>query len=134
MCGIIGTTDLKVNLEGAHSLLHHRGPDANGSWQNAKIRLCHTRLSIIDLSEAGTQPMITDSGNAIVFNGEIYNYIELKNELIKKGVVFNSGTDTEVILKGFESEGIGFFNKLVGMWAFAIYDNKTAKIILSRDH
>lgn len=112
----------------------HRGPDDKGEWRNEKILMCQTRLSIIDLSSGGHQPMLNDNGNlVIVFNGEIYNYSDLKKDLESQGVHFKSKSDTEVILRGFEKYGEDFFVKLRGMWAFAIYDSNKDTILLSRD-
>jgi len=132
MCGINGFTfenpDLikKMNL-----LLVHRGPDSNGIYID-KISLGHQRLKIIDLSEKASQPM-SDEGNKIfiVFNGEIYNFKELKNQLSDYN--FKSNSDTEVILALYKKYGYDFVNHLNGMWAIAIYDKEKNKLFLSRD-
>lgn len=135
MCGIVGTTK-KHNTDSiikSLDILKHRGPDQFGYDDFGPV-FGHRRLSIIDLSESGKQPMFSNSGlTAIVFNGEIYNYQLLKTELSSKGVKFKNMTDTEVILEGYEKEGVGFFNKMRGMWAFAIYDSRREEVIISRD-
>ncbi len=125
----------------------HRGPDSRGvakfanssglpeiSQGNFFVGLGHRRLSIIDLSDAGSQPMFsTDKEFAIVFNGEIYNYIEIKKELEKEGAVFKSHTDTEVIIEAYRRWGNQCLSRFNGMWAFAILDRKKRKILISRD-
>ncbi len=134
MCGIFGTT-LKKDFRKALSLLNHRGPDDTGLFQNDKITLAHKRLAIIDLSERGHQPMFNDRGNlSLIYNGEIYNYQDLKKGLMAEGVSFKSESDTEVLLKGFEKYGNTFFSKLEGMWAAALYDAETNRLTLSCDH
>ena len=110
-----------------NDVMAHRGPDGEGAWFNTsnKVALLHRRLSIIDLSNAGAQPMKSDDDNfVIVFNGEIYNYIEIKNELIAHGVNFHSYSDTEVLLKAYLYWGERCLSHLNGMFAFAIYDIK----------
>lgn len=126
----------------ATDLVSHRGPDAFGykkyrSSENYpaetfNIFFGHRRLSIIDLSTSANQPM-EDNGIVIIYNGEIFNYIELKQELILKGIHFRTNSDTEVILKIYETEGSKGFAKLNGMWAFIIYDSTKKLIIASRD-
>ncbi len=116
--------------------LRHRGPDDEGLWSDEReeVILGHRRLSIIDLSSAGHQPMVTeDNAVALVFNGEIYNYQILKEELRRQGHSFRSTSDTEVILRGYEAWGSDVFNKLDGMWAIALYDARHKKLHLSRD-
>lgn len=115
-----------------NNLLKHRGPDAQQYKLFPKLSLGHTRLSILDLSSAGNQPM-TRFGYTIVYNGEIYNYIELKDELIKKGYKFTTKTDTEVILAAYDCWKEKCLNKFNGMWAIAIYDQKKEELFLSRD-
>lgn len=113
-----------------------RGPDGNGIWQDAAvgIGITHSRLSIIDLSNAGRQPMSYGVGRFwITFNGEIYNYQELRSELKQSGEVFVTHTDTEVILAGWAYWGIGILQRLRGMFAFAIWDCVERKLILCRD-
>lgn len=114
--------------------LRHRGPDAYGlrSWPEAI--LVHTRLSIIDLSSAGAQPMANEDGTVwAVFNGEIYNHRELRRNLEAHGHVFKGHSDTEVLPHLYEEEGLGFVAKLRGMFALAIYDTRTRTLILARD-
>ncbi|MEM9481311.1 MAG: asparagine synthase (glutamine-hydrolyzing), partial [Verrucomicrobiota bacterium] len=113
-------------------VLVHRGPDAAGYWAKGNIGLGHRRLSIIDLS-TGDQPMHDDCGNVIAFNGEIYNYVELREELKAKGHVFKSSSDTEVILAAYREWGVECQNRLNGMWAFAIWDSQAKRLFLSRD-
>jgi len=140
MCGILGIIDptqegqLEAILE---SMLHqqrHRGPDAQGTWQNGHVTLGHNRLSIIDLSEKGIQPMHTEDNSLhLVFNGEIYNFEEIKKELLTKGYTFRSHTDSEVILKGYHAWGPEILNKMNGMFALAIYDQRDHHLFLARD-
>ncbi len=142
MCGIVGIISnkdisfLEVKVKKMNALQKHRGLDGEGYWCSDKknVHLAHRRLSIIDLSSAGHQPMVSkDNFYTIVFNGEIYNYKELKEECIKKGSKFYSNTDTEVIIeyiKHFDVKGI---KDLRGMWAFVLYDVKKNKVIFSRD-
>jgi len=135
MCGITGywgkgeESTLKNMI---HSILH-RGPDDEGIFVDGKIGLAQSRLSIIDLSSSGHQPMSNEDQTVwIVFNGEIYNYLELRNNLSKKHY-FKSRSDTEVIVHLYEELGEGVFEKLQGMFAIAIYDKKINKLILARD-
>lgn len=160
MCGICGWLNPNgVNMEALvtmNRLASHRGPDGEGYWlysgerQGGKwigtrevpaslnlkgtIGLGHRRLAIIDLSNAGLQPMASvDSRQWIVFNGEIYNYIELRRELSSLGHSFRTKTDTEVILAAFRQWGTGCFSRFNGMWALAIVDLEQRSLILSRD-
>ena len=134
MCGIAGFSDRsKAKEEIIKSMtdkLIHRGPDDSGFYVDDDIALGHRRLSIIDL-ETGKQP-IEDKNYVIVFNGEIYNYLELKDEL-KSKYKFKTKSDTEVLLKGFEEWGIDVVNHLRGMFAFAIYDKKEKELYIARD-
>ncbi|ENJ6565095.1 TPA: asparagine synthase (glutamine-hydrolyzing) [Proteus mirabilis] len=139
MCGILGFISKKndfqhVNLKPALSAMGYRGPDSMGIWTSPcqKVNFGHVRLSIVELSELGHQPMLRN-GNSITFNGEIYNYVELRDELIKCGVLFKSQSDTEVILQGYNLFGENYFNKLNGAYAFAIYDSINNKVVLCRD-
>jgi len=119
-----------------NSVLEHRGPDDYGIYTNSLVSLGHRRLSIIDVSKKGHQPMFYSHKNkkvAIVFNGEIYNFLELKQDLTKKGYKFQSETDTEVILASYIEYGAKCVDKFNGMWAFGIYDLKEEKLFLSRD-
>lgn len=133
MCGINGITfrDEKI-IKLMNNTLKHRGPDALEYKLFPELSLGHARLSIIDLTTAGNQPM-TKFGYTIVFNGEIYNYLELKEELITKGYKFTTKTDTEVILAAYDLWGKNCLNKFNGMWAFAIYNDKEKELFLSRD-
>ncbi len=135
MCGILGKISLNENLTinksyflKSLSLLNHRGPDDEGYFINSNIAFGHKRLSIIDLSKGGVQPMFSsDKSSVICYNGEIYNYKELKNSLKQKGYKFNNKTDTEVLLNGLIHEGPEFIEKCNGMFAFAFH-NKRKKI------
>lgn len=112
--------------------LQHRGPDADGYYTDERVSLGHRRLSIIDLSELGRQPMWDDTGRyALVYNGEIYNFRELKAEL--KDYPFRSGSDTEVILAGFATWGTAFFARLNGIFAFVLYDLQQERMYVVRD-
>jgi asparagine synthase (glutamine-hydrolysing) len=140
MCGICGY----INLEGRPisddgvlkemtRALTHRGPDDEGFFIDANAALGHRRLSIIDL-EKGHQPLFNEDGSlAIVYNGEIYNFPELKAELVNKGYAFRTNSDTEVLLKSYEAFGAGCLGKLNGMFALAIWDKKTKSLFLARD-
>jgi len=144
MCAIIGCVlNSKSNsknyfkwLTQGADLMEHRGPDDKGIWwsDNNQVGLGHRRLSIIDLSTSGKQPMENFSRNfVIVFNGEIYNYKELRNFLIKKGYHFNSFTDTEVILNAYQEWGTECLTRLIGMFAFTIYDKIKQIMFCARD-
>ena len=141
MCGICGIYNLnprekvdKSSLKKMTDILSHRGPDDEGFFIDGNLGLGHKRLSIIDLSPAGHQPMANKEGTVwIVYNGEIYNYIELRKELLKKGYEFKSHSDTEVILHLYEEEGEDCLQKLNGMFAFLIWDKKRSKIFAARD-
>ena len=147
MCGILGmlVSDVEAdsvldkNFDEALSLLHHRGPDDNGCRkfvlaEKNNLYLGHTRLSILDLTEAGQQPMTMEDGSlTITFNGEIYNYKELREELVIEGYVFKTETDTEVLLKAFHLWGLAVLPRLIGMFSFCIYDRISSKITLVRD-
>lgn len=144
MCGIAGVFSFgyraeKIEtreLQRMREAMLSRGPDSSGQWihQNQKLGLAHQRLSIIDISSAGDQPMLSkEHGLVIVFNGEIYNYVELRLELIKKGYQFQSKTDTEVILAMYLEYGSDCINHLQGMFAFAIWDERKQGIFLARD-
>jgi asparagine synthase (glutamine-hydrolysing) len=112
--------------------LEHRGPDGSGLWVDGPIGLVHTRLAIIEPSEASAQPMVDDdSRSAISFNGEIYNYRELRGDLVRRGHRFRTSSDTEVLLAGFASEGPRFFERLDGMFAAALWDG--TQLVLVRD-
>ena len=140
MCGILGISapgriEAGV-LSSALRALRHRGPDDEGTFQNeaGTLSLAHARLSVIDLSAAGHQPMANEEETVrIIFNGEIYNFQALREELLAKGHRFRSRTDTEVILHLYEEEGEQAVSRLTGMFAFAIYDQRTQQLFLARD-
>jgi len=140
MCGIAGILHFDQGkqidptiIKKMTDIISYRGPDGEGYYIHKNLALGHCRLSIIDLN-TGDQPMFSeDKTIALVFNGEIYNYLELKEELIKLGHKFNTSSDTEVIIKSYEQWGIDCQNKFNGMWAFALWDNKKQKLFLSRD-
>ena len=129
MCGLIGYSGdfKKDNLKAGLLKINHRGPDDTGIFFNkaANIGLGHNRLSIQDLSSLGHQPMISDDGKvALVFNGEIYNFKALRNELVGKGYKFKGKSDTEVMLNLYLEEGEFMLEKLNGIFAFAIFDTR----------
>ena len=141
MCGISGFVDFKKCIDKntlikMTDILHHRGPDCGGysflKLQNANIGLGHRRLSVLDLSDHGRQPMKFDDIE-IVYNGEVYNFEEIKSELQNNGYDFNSHTDTEVILKAYHKWGVECVHKFNGMFALAIFDKKKQKLYLLRD-
>lgn len=139
MCGIAGFIDSKLSGDDSQSLIvkmldsiAHRGPDARGIWKEQQITLGHNRLSIIDLSAEGNQPMeYFDS--VITYNGEIYNYLEVREELKTKGYIFKTQSDTEVILAAYREYGENCVQHFVGMWAFALWDKKAQMLFCSRD-
>jgi len=135
MCGICGFnwSDEKLAQKMVKKL-HHRGPDANGVAVFENFSIGNARLSILDLSKNGNQPMASQNGKLwIVHNGEVYNFLEIRQELIKKGHTFNSNTDTEVILKSYQQWGEGCLHKFNGMFAFAIWDDEKQQLFLARD-
>jgi len=143
MCGIAGIITTKshkqvseVSLEALIAPIKHRGPDGSGTWihNDKQVGFAHRRLSIIDLSENGKQPFHrADLGLSITFNGEIYNYIELKNSLIAKGYSFHTLTDTEVILACYKEYGYDCLKYFDGMFAFAIWDDNKHILFCARD-
>jgi asparagine synthase (glutamine-hydrolysing) len=138
MCGIAGWLGMAPNGDGYTArlarALHHRGPDALGTRAWPAATLVHTRLSIIDLSPTGAQPLANEDGSIwTVFNGEIYNHHELRRGLKSRGHVFRGRSDTEVLPHLYEEEGAGFVSKLRGMFAFAVYDTRTRRLLLARD-
>lgn len=140
MCGIAGIyyknrkADI-ATLKKMGDVLAHRGPDNEAVWicESGQVGFSHRRLSIIDLSENGNQPMHYQERYTIVYNGEIYNYIELREELVKHGYRFNTQTDTEVLLAAYAKFGVDCLGKLDGMFAFAIWDNLAKELFLARD-
>jgi asparagine synthase (glutamine-hydrolysing) len=141
MCGISGyiprpnqPVDV-AGLEKMTGLIAHRGPDDQGIFTDERIGLGHRRLSILDLSPDGHQPMKDkDSNCIIVFNGEVYNFIELREELKTLGYIFRTQTDTEVVMKAYVAWGESCAERFNGMWAFALYDIAANKVFCSRDH
>ena len=151
MCGISSIVRFESgsvsneNVVAFNSIIKHRGPDGDGfaffnsatgredasAWD---VSIAHRRLSILDLSDAGKQPMSYNNGSVwITFNGEIYNYVELKQELQAEGCAFNSSSDTEVILAAYQQWGLSCFSKMRGMWALIIWDPKNQRVVASRD-
>lgn len=138
MCGLIGSIGLKDDSRLNPGLISHRGPDGMGFWNAPEneypVSLGHTRLAILDLSEAGNQPMFSMNDRYVfVFNGEIYNFVELRTELEKKGLVFTTRTDTEVFLKGLINEGPAFQLRCNGMWSFCLWDREKRTALFGRD-
>ena len=141
MCGITGIYYNDHSRQPSQALLRkmctvlsHRGPDNAGIWIGGNIGFGHTRLSIIDLSHSGNQPMSNEDESVwITFNGEIYNFPELKDELVKRGHTFKSHTDTEVIVHLWEEMHERCVDRLQGMFAFAIWDANTRSLFLARD-
>ncbi len=138
MCGITGITDLQIEdfeeaIQKMTRCIAHRGPDDDGFFVDDQVALGMRRLAIIDL-EHGRQPISSKDGRFVIFfNGEIYNYRELKQELIRNGQLFETESDTEVILRLFEIEGVESFKRLRGMFALSIYDRQSGKVFLARD-
>jgi asparagine synthase (glutamine-hydrolysing) len=143
MCGIAGYLKLNekldkerfsLNLAEMLDLIKYRGPNDKGIYQDDWISLGNLRLSILDLSSAGHQPMKNSNGSLIItHNGEIYNYLEIREELQKKGYDFKTNTDTEVILAAYQEWGEDCVKRFNGMWAFVIWDKKKKKLFVSRD-
>ncbi|MFC1809123.1 asparagine synthase (glutamine-hydrolyzing) [Candidatus Omnitrophota bacterium] len=135
MCGICGfNQNNKRIIDAMTDVLAHRGPDAVGTYVSNNFSLGHRRLSILDLSDKGNQPMFNeDKSVCVVYNGEIYNYPELKNELVAKGHIFYSTTDTEVIVHAYEEWGYDCVQHFNGMFAFAIFDIKKDELFVARD-
>lgn len=141
MCGICGVLyfdlDRQVEqstIEAMNQRITHRGPDREGIWTQGRVGLGHRRLSIIDLSPCGAQPMFNeDKTIAVVFNGEVYNFPDLRKELLAKGHRFESQTDTETIIHLYEEEGPSCVKRLRGMFAFALWDSRNQRLLLARD-
>ena len=139
MCGIAGIferdTDNTQLMSEMLATIEHRGPDDQSIYTYRDFTLGHRRLSIIDVSTCGNQPIFNeDKSICVIFNGEIYNYEEIREELKSKGHVFYTATDTEVLVHLYEEYGTGFFNKLNGIFAFALLDQNNNRLILARDH
>ena len=141
MCGICGFAYVDPDrlaepsrLAAMHESIAHRGPDGLGEYVDAEVALGHRRLSIIDLA-GGAQPLPNETRTVwVTFNGEIYNYLELRQELASLGHVFRTRSDTEVLVHGYEQFGPEFVKRLNGMFAFAIYDMPRRRVVLARDH
>jgi asparagine synthase (glutamine-hydrolysing) len=143
MCGIAGflidgwhpaTNDLEARLWRMIAVLRHRGPDDEGVWTDGTAGLAHARLSIIDVSPAGHQPMSSADGDVwITYNGEVYNFSEIRRELSALGYRFRSRSDTEVIVNGWHAWGTRIFPRLRGMFALALWDRRARRLVLARD-
>ena len=141
MCGIVGFVNTTQTIDEKTTVINnmmetivHRGPNSSGHFVDEQVALGFRRLSIIDL-EGGSQPLYNeDKTKVIIFNGEIYNFQNLRNELIEKGHIFTTKTDTEVILHGYEEFGKDILHRLRGMFAFAIWDTVTGELFGARDH
>jgi len=142
MCGIAGIVDKKsrpvdaADTDKLNQSLRHRGPDGDGCWfsNDRSVALVHRRLSILDLSDAASQPMHSQDGrHVIVYNGEIYNFLEVREKLVKKGHDFKTESDTEVLLAAYSEWKEDLTHHLNGMWVFAIYDRQEKSLFISRD-
>ena len=144
MCGLAGIYRYhfdapsldRSELRSVRDYQFTRGPDAQGEWfsNNNRVGLGHRRLAIIDLNAEANQPMVSDNGHyVVVFNGEIYNYLELRRELLIEGRVFKTTSDTEVLIQSYIHWGENMFSRLRGMYAFALWDNVRQKLLLARD-
>jgi asparagine synthase (glutamine-hydrolysing) len=138
MCGIIGIIDANINdyqLRQAMQSIAHRGPDGRGTFSDTPLHLGHVRLAIQDISELASQPMQSpDNRYTIIFNGEIYNHWEIREELIQKGISFQSKSDTETLLQAYIYYGEQVLQRINGMFAFAIYDCQSRNIFIARDN
>lgn len=142
MCGLAGILRNQTRrpvdaaeIEPMTRILAHRGPDGSGVFNDRYFGMGHRRLSIIDTSTRAAQPMTTSDGSLVIaFNGEIYNYIELRENLVARGVTFRTSSDTEVLLELFRAEGPECLKKLNGMFAIAIWDKRRSSLFLARDH
>ena len=138
MCGFVGFTNTKDNsnriIEDMMDKIRHRGPDSGGKYTDEDIALGFRRLSIIDITESGDQPIYNeDISKVLLFNGEIYNFRSIREELVAKGHIFTTKTDSEVLLHGYEEYGEKLLDKLRGMFAFVIWDTKTKELFGARD-
>ncbi|WP_430790984.1 asparagine synthase (glutamine-hydrolyzing) [Virgibacillus flavescens] len=140
MCGIVGFAGTKFEIDKTKTIhdmmdtIVHRGPDSEGVHIDDDVTLGFKRLKIIDLSEDGSQPMYNENGSIVlIFNGEIYNYLDLMEDLIEKGHIFNSRTDSEVIIHGYEEYGLDILQKVRGMFAFSIWDKNEDVMFIARD-
>lgn len=136
MCGIVGilSKDKSIHIEACNAMISHRGPDSNGLFRDGNLAFGHQRLSILDLSEQGHQPMQTEDGSlTMIFNGEIYNHQEIRDSL-KGDYPFKSSSDTQTILYAFYEMGDELFQKMNGIFALAMFDKRNNKLTLARDH
>jgi asparagine synthase (glutamine-hydrolysing) len=139
MCGISGIIDrhnhpvVAADIERMTDLVAHRGPDGCGYYFGSNFALGHRRLAILDLSDAGKQPMCYGDKYVVIYNGEIYNYVELKDKLLRRNYRFTTRTDTEVLLAAYDCWGQDCVNHFNGMWAFALYDMVKNQLFCSRD-
>lgn len=137
MCGIFGVVNKQIEKELALVCVNkmiHRGPDGGGLWAEGGVTLGHRRLAILDLSDKGSQPMAYADGRyMLVYNGEIYNFIEVREELLNKGYTFQSDSDSEVLMAAYIEWGPACLPKFNGMWSFAIWDREEKRMFLSRD-
>ena len=140
MCGIVGVINLNgmsvspVLLQKMTDSIAHRGPDGEGHWIEESIGFGHRRLSIIDLSPAGHQPMVSANHRYVLtYNGEVYNFRELRSELEAKGYQFRSKTDSEVVLNALAAWGVKALDRFNGMFALAFWDREEKKLLLARD-
>lgn len=140
MCGISGIFNFNskpvnpADVSEMNRIIHHRGPDGDGVFSEGNVAIGSTRLAIIDLRHIADMPITdTDGRYVIVYNGEVFNYVELRNELLAKGHKFNTDSDTEVVLNAYKEYGEDCLHKLNGMWSFAIYDKTEKTLFCSRD-
>jgi asparagine synthase (glutamine-hydrolysing) len=141
MCGIAGYLEVQTGqapnpaiLERMTRTIRHRGPDAHRMRQDGPVALGHLRLSIVDLSEAGSQPMSNETGDVwIVYNGEIFNHASLRPDLERAGHRYRSRTDTETVVHGWEEYGASCLDKFRGMFSFALWDEKKQTLFCARD-
>lgn len=139
MCGIAGIVGAACDNRGAvldrmSAAIAHRGPDGVGKWQDEQVMLGHRRLSILDLTNAGHQPMVSHCGRYVMtYNGELYNYLEIRADLEARGVVFRSSCDSEVFLADYASNGANCLQRFNGMWACAIWDRERKTLFACRD-
>ncbi|RFB12578.1 asparagine synthase (glutamine-hydrolyzing) [Bacillus sp. HNG] len=140
MCGFVGFADSKLEIDKVQVIndmmdtIIHRGPDSGNYFSDDRATLGFRRLSIIDLTDEGNQPMLNEDGSCVlVFNGEIYNYQELREDLIEKGHIFKCDSDSEVVVHAYEEYGVDLLQKVRGMFAFAIWDKNNESMFLARD-
>ena len=134
MIALGGGQAARATVDAMAATLVHRGPDDEGSYVDGAVALGFRRLAILDLAPTGHQPMISSDGQVVlVFNGEIYNYVELREELMSLGHVFTSSGDTQVLLAAYRQWGRDCLPRLNGMWAFLIHDRRSGTIFGSRD-